>query len=66
MTRNNRDEFIRLRNDYDPEKNIIIKYSKDFFTMIENLLLKDKLMVTMISLTFTLYILIAIIILIYK
>ena len=62
----NKDEFVRLRNDYDPENHVIIKYSKDFFTMISNVILKDKMMMILIMMAFIVYIVIAIILLLFK
>jgi len=62
----NKDEFIRLRNDYDIEKNILMKYSKNFLSMIRNLLVNDKILIFLIILTIMIYSLIAIVLIVFK
>jgi len=62
----NKDEFVRLKSDYDPEKNVIIKYSKDFLTMIYNVMVKDKMMLSMMITTLMIYLVIALVIIIFK
>lgn len=60
------DEFVRLKNNYDPEKNIFVKYSKNILTIISNVIFKDKTLITLILITLLIYIIIILVLLIFK
>ena len=55
-----------IKNNFDLERNIFSKYSKNFFDIIYKVATSDKLLFSLILFSLVIYFLIAIVIIVFK